>query len=165
MIDRIAENSKNQGWEVSRLPKFTEEEQEYLKGTYDYIAINTYTSVLISYQEDGNVPEIDYYADINVGMSIRDDWTESPGSSWLHVNPLGIRKLVNWISDTYNQPEIFVTENGYSDKGGLEDEDRLNYLREYLSNVVDAILDDGVNVTRYTYWSLMDNFEWGAGFT
>jgi hypothetical protein len=40
MIDRIDERSAAQGYAVSRLPKFTDEEIEYIKGTHDFVAVN-----------------------------------------------------------------------------------------------------------------------------
>jgi hypothetical protein len=39
MIDRIDERSTAQGYEISRLPKFTDEEIEYIKGTHDFMAL------------------------------------------------------------------------------------------------------------------------------
>lgn len=33
-------------------------------------------------------------------------------SSWLYVVPWGIRKLLNYIAERYNNPPIYVTENG-----------------------------------------------------
>lgn len=59
---------------------------------------------------------------------------------------------------------MFVTENGLSNRGGLVDEDRVLYYRGYLDALLDA-LDDGCDVRAYTAWSLMDNFEWAAGYT
>lgn len=44
MIDRIAERSKDQGYETSRLPAFTDEEIKYIKGTSDYFGLNHYSS-------------------------------------------------------------------------------------------------------------------------
>jgi beta-glucosidase len=39
--------------------------------------------------------------------------------------------------------------------------DRPRYLRENIAAVVEAI-DDGVPVTGYWHWSLVDNYEWGS---
>ncbi|KAJ3666407.1 hypothetical protein Zmor_001849 [Zophobas morio] len=164
MIERIDERSKQQGFETSRLPKFTEEEIEYIKGTYDYVAINAYTTAYAQAKEETDPSVISYESDLNVDTFIDETWEQS-ASSWLRVVPWGLRHLLNWLSKTYNHPEIFVTENGVSDTGGLDDDRRIYYYQEYLSNVLEAILDDGVNVTRYTAWSLLDNFEWARGYS
>jgi beta-glucosidase len=55
---------------------------------------------------------------------------------------------------------LFVTENGI---GTTDDEQRIDYVRQALSGVLDAI-DEGVDVRGYTYWSLLDNFEWALGY-
>lgn len=56
-----------------------------------------------------------------------------------------------------------ILESGYSDGGELEDTDRIEYYREYMGATLDAIAD-GCNVTGYSAWSLMDNFEWLEGY-
>ncbi|XP_068893491.1 myrosinase 1-like [Tenebrio molitor] len=163
MIDRIDERSAGQGFEISRLPKFTDEEIEYIKGTHDFVALNFYTATYAQWLEEADINDLGYYSDLNI-LQFPDDAWEETVTSWFRVVPWGIRKAVNWISKTYDNPEIFITENGYPDAGGLEDDRRINYHKEYLSNLLEAILDDGVNVTRYTVWSLMDNFEWTSGY-
>jgi beta-glucosidase len=55
---------------------------------------------------------------------------------------------------------LLVTENGI---GTTDDDQRIAYVREALSGVLRA-LADGVDVRGYTYWSLLDNFEWGYGY-
>lgn len=55
---------------------------------------------------------------------------------------------------------ILVTENGI---GTEDDEQRRAYVQTALEGVLAAI-DDGVDVQGYTYWSLLDNFEWIFGY-
>ncbi len=63
---------------------------------------------------------------------------------------------------------LWVVENGLCNRvhdgrslPRLDGWDRPRYLREHLSAVMSAI-DDGVPVTGYWHWSLVDNYEWGS---
>ena len=48
--------------------------------------------------------------------------------------------------------------------GTIHDERRLAYIRDYLIAVHDAV-QAGVDIRGYFVWSLLDNFEWGHGYT
>lgn len=39
------------------------------------------------------------------------------------------------------------------------------HCQGYLSACLDAIYEDGVNLTTYTAWSIIDDWEWGGGYT
>lgn len=43
--------------------------------------------------------------------------------------PEGLRKTLKWIKDKYDDPEVFVTENGYPDDGEINDIKRIEYLQ------------------------------------
>lgn len=58
---------------------------------------------------------------------------------------------------------MIITENGFSSFGGLNDDDRISYLRQYIDAMLDA-MDEGSDIRAYTVWSLMDNFEWMRGY-
>jgi len=59
----------------------------------------------------------------------------------------------------YNVP-VTVAENGIADEG---DTRRTEFIREHIRWVHKAI-EDGVPVIGYSYWSLLDNYEWALGF-
>uniref|UniRef100_A0A8D8CID7 beta-glucosidase n=2 Tax=Culex pipiens TaxID=7175 RepID=A0A8D8CID7_CULPI len=166
MIDRVAALSKQQGYSRSRLPTFSPAEVEMIKGTSDFFGINSYTSVLVRKNDRNNsvgYPVPSFNHDMGVIESSDPDWPTS-GSVWLHVVPKGMNKLLNWIRKEYNNPPVYVTENGVSDRGGTNDVKRIDYFNSYLEAVLDAI-EDGCNVQMYIAWSLMDSYEWKAGFT
>jgi beta-glucosidase len=72
------------------------------------------------------------------------------------------------ISSRYGLP-IYVTENGCGgndepgDEGDLNDQRRIDYLRIHIDAMSEAI-QAGADVRGYFVWSLLDNFEWGAGY-
>ena len=75
--------------------------------------------------------------------------------------PSSLGKALRTFWKRYRLP-LLVTESGIAD-GNLNDERRVRYLSGCLRAVAGAI-DDGVDVRGYTYWSLLDNFEWAEGF-
>jgi beta-glucosidase len=58
------------------------------------------------------------------------------------------------------QVPIVVTENGI---GTADDAERIEYVDAALRGVLRCTAD-GIDVRGYTYWSLMDNFEWVFGY-
>lgn len=55
---------------------------------------------------------------------------------------------------------VMITENGICT---ADDAQRWKFIAAHLHQVALA-MDQGVNVTGYLYWSLLDNFEWDKGF-
>jgi lactase-phlorizin hydrolase len=157
----VDEKSFNEGRPVSRLPKFDAGWTLLLKGSLDFLGLNHYTTELTSATTGGG-PGWD--GDQNT-RNFQDPSWEGSASSWLKVVPWGFRKLLNWINKTYGNPTLYVTENGFSDVGGLNDTGRVNYYTQYINNALKAVKLDGCNVVSYTAWSLMDNFEWARGYS
>ncbi|BFZ09306.1 hypothetical protein BsWGS_12345 [Bradybaena similaris] len=162
MKDIIAEKSKRQGFVTSRLPEFTDGEKERNKGAYDFLGMNHYTSNLIS-----NKPNPDsapsYQDDQDIDLKSDPCWGITP-QDWLKVNPWGIRNILVWVKEHYNDPIIYITESGRSSNPGLDDPERIYYYKYYINEMLKAIKLDGVRVHGYTAWSLMDNLEWTTGY-
>ncbi len=58
-------------------------------------------------------------------------------SPWLKIVPWGLRKLLVWIKDTYNNPPVYITESGCSNTGEtLHDAQRVNFYRETTNEVL-----------------------------
>ncbi|MBB5633763.1 beta-glucosidase [Cryobacterium mesophilum] len=66
-------------------------------------------------------------------------------------------------------PPVYITEGGvsYPDArgaaGAFHDDRRIDYIAEHLAIVLDGA--PGIDIRGYFVWSLLDNWEWAAGFT
>ncbi|CAA3024478.1 beta-glucosidase-like [Olea europaea subsp. europaea] len=157
-----------------RLPKFTEKEEKLVKGSYDFLGINYYTATYAS--NDSTKPTThSYLTDLHVSPSTERNKVPigaKAGSDWLYIVPWGIQKLMLDMKKRYNDPVIYITENGVdevNDKSqtstqALSDEIRIHYHQEHLYNLKQA-MNQGVKVKGYFIWSLFDNFEWAAGYS
>ncbi|KAI4373689.1 hypothetical protein MLD38_011787 [Melastoma candidum] len=157
-----------------RLPKFTNDQVKMVKGSFDFIGLNYYTAKYVMNSGRPNGPP----------SYVTDSWTKETGerngvlighqaaSSWLLVYPKGIWKLLLYIKKAYNDPIIYITENGIDEFNNstlplgqqLADEPRISYYYQHLIYLQRAIRD-GVKVKGFFPWSLLDNFEWGSGYT
>lgn len=84
------------------------------------------------------------------------------------VIPGGLRDLLLRLHRDYGPLPLLVTENGaaYADHvegAAVHDAERVAYLREHLLAMAEAARA-GVDIQGYYLWSLMDNFEWNAGY-
>lgn len=155
-----------------RMPQFTPEERDQIKGSNDFFGLNHYTTM---YTSDASSKPLAASAFSNVGLVedqevqlFADPKWEKTTMNWPIV-PWGLNKLLHWIDDRYGRPQIVITENGCSlndqlVNGAVADPRRIDYLKNYLSECHRAI-ENGVNLKGYFIWSLMDNFEWAFGFT
>jgi beta-glucosidase len=86
------------------------------------------------------------------------------------VWPEGLHDVLLRVHREYHPGRIYVTENGaaYTDPpdadGRIVDARRIDYLRQHLLAMHRAIAA-GVPVAGYFHWSLLDNFEWGHGYS
>lgn len=81
------------------------------------------------------------------------------------VEPEVLYWSLRFLHEEYGIKDLAVTENGCAwETGGLEDAHRTAFLRDHLRGVALAA-SEGIPVSGYFAWSLMDNFEWASGYT
>ncbi|XP_044133625.1 cytosolic beta-glucosidase-like [Bufo gargarizans] len=161
----ISRKSQEQGLLTSRLPEFTDEEKNMIRGSADFFCLNYYTTRKV---KPLNVKQSgpSYSSDMGAEGIKDPEWVEA-GVEWLAVVPWGIRKLLAYIKDKFGDPDIYITENGFAqnDSPVLQDTHRWGYFQETLGEVLKAIKQDEVKVRGYFAWSLLDNFEWISGYS
>jgi beta-glucosidase len=87
------------------------------------------------------------------------------------VRPDYLRRLLERIRDEYDNPPIYITENGAGfgpidevlDGDTVNDPRRANYIRRHIEAALKAKAN-GVDLRGYMVWSLFDNFEWLQGY-
>jgi beta-glucosidase len=98
----------------------------------------------------------------------RYDFFEYSEMGW-PVTPIGLLEHLRWLQATYQPREVVITENGSAwpdvlgPDGRVHDAKRQAYLRQHLSVAHQAIAE-GIPLSGYFAWSLLDNFEWGFGY-
>ncbi|XP_025613797.1 beta-glucosidase 12 [Arachis hypogaea] len=158
-----------------RLPKFSADEVKVVKDSFDFIGLNYYTTNYAAYSHKLTNAKPNYLTDSHANLT-----TERNGvpigpraaSNWLYVYPKGIQQLLLYTKEKYNNPLIYITENGIDEfndptlslEEALIDTFRIDYYYRHLFYLQSAIRD-GVNVKGYFAWSLLDNFEWASGYT
>ncbi|KAJ8709566.1 hypothetical protein PYW08_009570 [Mythimna loreyi] len=161
----VAMKSAEQGFPRSRLPALSPKEVALLKGSADFLGINAFTTKL-AYRDaslEGMYPVPSFMDDMGAVLVKDPSWPQSQ-SSWLQEVPWGFFKLLMEIKVQYDNPPMYITENGWSNAGGLLDEDRIHYMRTYLNGLLDAVFE-GCDIRGYSMWSLIDTFEWRNGYS
>lgn len=140
------------------MPSVSDEDMRIIATPFDFLGVNYYTrSVVAAGQEPPFRPRMERPA----GEYTEMDW---------EVYPLGLYNLLTRLHREYGPRAMYITENGAAFKdelsadGKVIDPRRLAYLRAHFEQAHRAI-GDGVPLRGYFVWSLMDNFEWGYGYT
>ena len=145
--------------------KMEKEDLELLKKyTVDFISFSYYSTRCavadMSKFSKGNEKD-------NIMKDIKNPELKQTDWGWT-VDPLGLRITLNDIYDRYQKP-MFIVENGLGaydkvdDNGYVEDDYRIDYLREHIKNMKDAVEIDGVDLLGYTTWGPIDLVSAGTG--
>ncbi|KAJ0171330.1 hypothetical protein K1T71_012880 [Dendrolimus kikuchii] len=164
----ITQNSIKEGYSRSKLPPFSQEEIELVKGTYDYFALNYYTSRLVRRPRPGEkigVWPFNGTDEMGLVFEAHPAW-ELAGAPWFSIVPEGVRDQISWIRQNYNNVSVLVTENGFgSTDHGLHDGKRSQFIKSHLEQLLLSIKEDGADIQGYIAWTLMQNYEWYSGYT
>lgn len=125
------------------------------ENTVDFISFSYYSSRLISAD-----PSVMDKTQGNVFATLKNPYLTASEWGW-QIDPLGLRITLNALYDRYQKP-LFIVENGLGavdipDKNGkIEDDYRIEYLREHIKAMEDAVNMDGVELLGYTPWGCID---------
>ncbi|KAB2607367.1 beta-glucosidase 12-like [Pyrus ussuriensis x Pyrus communis] len=158
-----------------RLPSFTKEQSELLSGSYDFIGLNYYSARYASVASYNCSDNPSYVTDPRVNVTTELDGVPigpQAASDWLYVYPKGIQDFLLYTKEKYNDPLIYITENGVDEFNdptlplpeALNDTNRIDYYNRHLC-YVQAAIKNGTNVKGYFAWSVLDNFEWSDIYT
>lgn len=134
-----------------------EGDEEILKNSVDFISFSYYMSTCGCAD-----PNAHPHTAGNIIPGVANPYLPSSQWGW-QIDPKGLRYLLNQFYDRYQKP-LFIVENGLGardeliEKDGVltvEDDYRIEYMREHLLQVEEAI-EDGVEVMGYTSWGCID---------
>jgi beta-glucosidase len=109
----------------------------------DFVGVQTYTRLLIG--PDGPLPVPDGHEKTDAGYEFY---------------PPALGNMVRYAARTGKKP-VIITESGI---GTSKDDRRIAFIDATLAEVR-RCLDEGVDLRGYIHWSLLDNFEWTAGYS
>ncbi len=130
---------------------------ELMHRPIDFYGLNVYNRVPVTADKKTE-------ADFSQGGNFLNNKTE--------YYPKAIYDAIRLVNELYKLDiPIYITENGTYSIGPeprgkdktIQDDDRIKYVSGFLYWLEKAI-DEGYDVRGYYLWSLMDNFEWTAGY-
>ncbi|HEX7021513.1 MAG TPA: GH1 family beta-glucosidase [Trueperaceae bacterium] len=133
---------------------------ELIRQPIDFLGLNLYSRILV---------EADPSTLVGMREARPPRAAERTDMGW-EVYPDALYEQLLDLRDNYDNPSVYVTENGAAFRdcpdptGHVDDPQRIRYLARYLTALRRA-LDEGADVRGYFVWSLLDNLEWGEGYS
>jgi len=139
------------------MPLFKPSDLDEMKQPLDFLGLNIYKADTFKRGADGKPEQVP----LPPGYP-------RAGSDWQPITPACMYWGPRFFYDRYKLP-VAITENGLATRdqvfldGKVHDPQRIDFMHRYLAELARAI-KDGVPVTGYYAWSLLDNFEWADGY-
>ncbi|NLG50716.1 MAG: beta-glucosidase [Chloroflexi bacterium] len=146
-------------WYGYLMPRIAPGDMEIIARPIDFLGVNFYTRSVIRHAEDA--PFLKVAAVSPEGEYTAMDW---------EVYPAALTELLLRLTRDYAPAALYITENGcayedgVSSDGHVHDPKRVEYFRQHFVASQEAIAQ-GAPLKGYFAWSLMDNFEWGFGYS
>ncbi|XP_029127123.1 beta-glucosidase 24 [Cajanus cajan] len=159
----------------SRLPKFNISQARLVKDSFDFIGLNYYSSSYINGVPRQSNAKPSFLTDPLTNTSFERNGRPlglRAASFWIYFYPKGLRDILLYTKNKYNNPVIYITENGMNEfndptlsvEEALLDIYRIDYYYRHFYYLRSAI-KAGANVKGFFAWSFLDCNEWFAGFT
>ena len=143
---------KNEGLNI----KMEEHDLEIMKKyPVDFVSFSYYSSSCVA-KDDAGLKK----TAANTNIAIKNPYIPSSDWGW-QIDPIGLRVSLVDLYDRYRKP-LFIVENGLGAKdtveadGSINDDYRIDYLREHIRQMYKAIEEDGVELMGYTTWAPID---------
>ncbi|MCP0887460.1 family 1 glycosylhydrolase [Ligilactobacillus sp. WILCCON 0076] len=138
----------------------------------DYELISNYSADFLSFSCYGSntvtTHEVDDAAGGNMTTgNVKNPYLKTNAWGWA-TDPACLRIALNNLWDRYHKP-LWIVENGigwedkFSEDGKIHDDYRIEYLRENIKSMYDAVTIDGVDLMGYTMWGCIDLVSAGTG--
>ncbi|RED17949.1 GH1 family beta-glucosidase [Pontivivens insulae] len=141
----------------AHLPVGWQDDFPTIQAKVDWLGINFYTRKNVK-NIGGQWPQVGFV----------DGPLEKTSFDW-EIQPDRLRQFITWAAKEYSGDlPIYITENGmaghdYLLDGQCQDDQRIKYLRDHFAAAKQAMAE-GAPLAGYFIWSLLDNYEWAAGY-
>lgn len=155
------------------LTEVDEDDLKIIHQPLDFYGLNYYmpTRIRAGSPKNASSPDGESQAMKKVPFSLV-DFPEFPktGFGW-PIAPDFLGVTLSELAERYGEalPPVYITESGVSfpdvrsSDGAIHDDRRIDYLADHMAVVVNGAA--GVDVKGFYVWSLLDNWEWAAGFS
>ncbi len=141
-------------------PRFPATDFDLIRQPIDFLGINYYTRSVNRHSSSHWPFEVE---------RIRQPQHTHTLMDW-EVYAQGLTDVLLWVKREYPAVPLYITENGAAfydpptpTGNRIEDPLRIAYYRDHL-RAAHAAIQQGVDLRGYFAWSLLDNFEWSAGY-
>ncbi|KAL7785408.1 glycoside hydrolase family 1 protein [Trichoderma afarasin] len=160
---------------VSDYVPLTKEDLRYIKGTADFWGTDAYTITVVSPLSASESPCLNTPSNVFYPECVQQSWSGKFGwnvayasQTYVYITPTYLRHYLSYLWNTYRSP-IIITEFGFPIENEaalplaqqLFDSPRSQYYLSFMSEILNSIWEDGVQVLGVIAWSFVDNWEFG----
>lgn len=144
------------------IKKEEHDDQILLDGKVDYVGFSYYMSMV----QTADAQKKDQ-AKGNMVAGIANPFLKSSEWGW-QIDPMGLRLTMRYLYNRYQKP-LFIVENGlgatdvFDENGNIQDDYRIDYLKEHIQAFKSAVEEDGIELIGYTPWGCIDLISAGTG--